>query len=253
MTRELPGVRYLITNEAGASVYSASPQRALKCPTWMSPSAGQSPLPAACRIRWLSWSKIDPRSIGVGMYQHDVDQTALTGALTAVVEDVVNRVGVDVNTASAALLTYVSGIGAKLADKMVAYRDEKGGFSDREAIRNVPGLGPKAFEQSAGFLRVREGHNVLHASAIHPESYAIAEIILKYAGTRADADLEERRKVIGALQATPAEELAEEDRLRRTPPWWTFSSSLSAPGAIRAKTPLRPSCARTCSRWKISQ
>jgi uncharacterized protein len=154
--------------------------------------------------------KIDPRSIGVGMYQHDVDQTALTASLTGVVEDVVNRVGVDVNTASPALLGYVSGIGAKLAEKMVAYRDEKGTFSDREAIKDIPGLGPKAFEQCAGFLRIRGGVNPLDASAIHPESYAVAGAVLQYAGVSAQDTQEVRHKAISALSARPVTELAEE-------------------------------------------
>jgi uncharacterized protein len=152
--------------------------------------------------------KIDPRSIGVGMYQHDVDQTALTAALTGVVEDVVNSVGVDVNTASPALLAYVSGIGQKLAEKMVAYRDEKGIFEDRESVKSVPGLGPKAFEQSAGFLRIRGGKNPLDGSAIHPESYPVANAVLELAGIRMDSTLEERRKSVGKLQNQPIHELA---------------------------------------------
>jgi uncharacterized protein len=127
-----------------------------------------------------------------------------------VVEDVVNSVGVDVNTASPALLGYVSGIGAKLAERMVAYRDENGVFPDREAVKSVPGLGPKAFEQSAGFLRIRGGRNALDASAIHPESYAVAEAVLKMAGIRISDPLEQKRKAIGALQSRPLHELAEE-------------------------------------------
>lgn len=154
--------------------------------------------------------KIDPRSIGVGMYQHDVDQTMLSGALTGVVEDVVNRVGVDVNTASPALLGYVSGIGAKLAERMVLFRDEKGLFANREDIRAVPGLGPKAYEQCAGFLRIRGGSNPLDACAIHPESYAIANTVLAYAGVEPAAGQEERRKAVSALSARPAAELAGE-------------------------------------------
>jgi len=112
------------------------------------------------------------------MYQHDVNQTRLTEALDSVVESVVNRVGVDVNTASPALLTHVSGIGPTLAQRVVAYRDEHGPFTTREAIKEVSGLGPKTFEQAAGFLRIRDGVNPLDASAIHPESYPIAEAVL---------------------------------------------------------------------------
>jgi uncharacterized protein len=154
--------------------------------------------------------KIDPRSIGVGMYQHDVDQNGLSETLTGVVEDVVNRVGVDVNTASPALLGYVSGIGSKLAERIVAYRDENGTFVDREAIREVPGLGPKAYEQSAGFLRIRDGKNPLDASAIHPESYTIAEAVLKMAGLEVHSTLEQRKAAVEKLQKRPIADLAAE-------------------------------------------
>jgi uncharacterized protein len=142
------------------------------------------------------------------MYQHDVDQTALSETLTGVVEDVVNRVGVDVNTASPVLLGYVSGIGAKLAERIVAYRDEKGTFSDRESIHAVPGLGPKAFEQSAGFLRIHGGKNPLDASAIHPESYPVAESVLKLAGVGNTAALSDRKEAIVKLQVQPLKQLA---------------------------------------------
>ena len=184
LTREMPAVRYLITNEAGASVYSASPLARAEMPDLDVSIRGAVSIARRVQDPLAELVKIDPRSIGVGMYQHDVDQTALTAALTGVVEDVVNRVGVDVNTASPALLGYVSGIGAKLAEKIVAYRDEKGIFADREAIRKVPGLGPKAFEQCAGFLRIRGGTNPLDASAIHPESYAVANAVLAIAGVK---------------------------------------------------------------------
>jgi uncharacterized protein len=155
--------------------------------------------------------KIDPKSIGVGMYQHDVDQTALTHALDGVVESVVNRVGVDVNTASPALLTYVAGIGPKLATNIVSHRDANGPFKSRAALRKVTGLGPKAFEQAAGFMRIRDGANPLDASAIHPESYEIAESILARAGLRAGSPLSDRIPAIEALTAnTPIETLAAE-------------------------------------------
>ena len=124
----MPAVRYLITNEAGASVYSASPLARAEMPDLDVSIRGAVSIARRVQDPLAELVKIDPRSIGVGMYQHDVDQTALTAALTGVVEDVVNRVGVDVNTASPALLGYVSGIGAKLAEKIVAYRDEKGDF-----------------------------------------------------------------------------------------------------------------------------
>ena len=208
LTRESTGVSYIITNEAGASVYSASPLARAEMPDLDVSIRGAVSIARRVQDPLAELVKIDPRSIGVGMYQHDVDQTALSEALTGVVEDVVNRVGVDVNTASPALLGYVSGIGAKLAERIVAYRDEKGTFADRESIRAVPGLGPKAFEQSAGFLRIRGGKNPLDASAIHPESYPVAQAVLKLAGAAATANLEERKKAIEKLQAQPVKELA---------------------------------------------
>jgi uncharacterized protein len=210
LTREMSSVRYLITNEAGASVYSASPLARAEMPDLDVSIRGAVSIARRVQDPLAELVKIDPRSIGVGMYQHDVDQTALTAALTGVVEDVVNRVGVDVNTASPALLGYVSGIGSKLAEKMVAYRDEKGIFTDRESIKAVAGLGPKAFEQSAGFLRIRGGRNPLDASAIHPESYTIANAVLQFAGINTTTPAEEKRKAIGALQAQPVEQLAGE-------------------------------------------
>jgi protein Tex len=153
--------------------------------------------------------KIDPKSIGVGMYQHDVNQKALAQALDGVVESVVNRVGVDLNTASPALLTHVAGIGPKLAERIVAYRDEHGPFPSRKAIRQVSGLGPKAFEQAAGFLRVRGGDEPLDASAIHPESYAVAYKVLKQVKLAPTAPLEEREAKLAALQKVqPLAELA---------------------------------------------
>jgi uncharacterized protein len=210
ITREVPTVRYLITNEAGASVYSASPLARAEMPDLDVSIRGAVSIARRVQDPLAELVKIDPRSIGVGMYQHDVDQTALTAALTGVVEDVVNQVGVDVNTASPALLSYVSGIGQKLAEKMVAFRDEKGVFTDREAIKNVQGLGPKAFEQSAGFLRIREGTNPLDASAIHPESYPVENAVLQHAGVTQQTGLEEKRKAIGKLQNQPIGELAAE-------------------------------------------
>jgi len=210
ITRELTSVRYLITNEAGASVYSASPLARAEMPDLDVSIRGAVSIARRVQDPLAELVKIDPRSIGVGMYQHDVDQTALTTALKGVVEDVVNSVGVDVNTASPALLSYVSGIGQKLAEKMVAFRDENGTFIDREAIKSVPGLGPKAYEQSSGFLRIRDGKNPLDASAIHPESYAVARAVLQAAGISMSSSLDEKRKAIGKLQTKPMGELAEQ-------------------------------------------
>jgi uncharacterized protein len=210
LTREIPTVRYLITNEAGASVYSASPLARAEMPDLDVSIRGAVSIARRVQDPLAELVKIDPRSIGVGMYQHDVDQTELTNALTGVVEDVVNRVGVDVNTASPALLGYVSGIGTKLAERVVAYRDENGIFTDRESIRAVPGLGPKAFEQCAGFLRIRGGSNPLDASAIHPESYPVANAVLAFAGVKTGTSPEDRRRAISVLSARPVAELAAE-------------------------------------------
>ena len=210
LTREMDGVKYIITNEAGASVYSASPLARAEMPDLDVSIRGAVSIARRVQDPLAELVKIDPRSIGVGMYQHDVDQNALTEALTGVVEDVVNRVGVDVNTASPALLGYVSGIGAKLAERIVAFRDENGPFADREAIRAVPGLGPKAFEQSAGFLRIRDGKNPLDASAIHPESYPVAAAVLKFAGVNVNAAFEQRKTAVEKLQSRPVKELAGE-------------------------------------------
>jgi uncharacterized protein len=127
--------------------------------------------------------KIDPKSIGVGQYQHDVDQALLKKALDDVVVSCVNSVGVEVNTASKQLLTYVSGLGPQLAGNIVAYRDEKGPFKSRAGLRKVPRLGPKAFEQAAGFLRIHDGENPLDASAVHPESYHIVDQMVKDIGS----------------------------------------------------------------------
>jgi uncharacterized protein len=141
--------------------------------------------------------KIDPKSIGVGQYQHDVEQPALRRSLDDVVESCVNAVGVEVNTASRQLLSYVSGLGPSLAGAVVAHRDANGPYPTREALRKVPRLGPKAFEQAAGFLRIREGANPLDASAVHPESYGIVEAMARDLGCTPaelmrDASLRER-------------------------------------------------------------
>lgn len=211
LIKDQPQVKYIITNEAGASVYSASPLARQEMPDLDVSLRGAASIARRVQDPLAELVKIDPRSIGVGLYQHDVDQGLLKSTLDGVVEDVVNRVGVDVNTASPALLAYVAGIGPKLAEKMVSYRDENGIFKDRNELKNVPGLGPKAFEQSAGFLRIIGGKNPLDASAIHPESYAIADSIIKRVGLRTGASLVERRQAVEKQRAeiTP-EALAKE-------------------------------------------
>jgi uncharacterized protein len=211
LTRNTPGTKYLIVNEAGASVYSASPLARQEFPELDVSLRGAVSIARRAQDPLAELVKIDPRSIGVGLYQHDVDQTSLSHALDGVVESVVNRVGVDVNTASPALLTNVAGIGPKLAANVVAYRDANGPFGSRAALRKVTGLGPKAFEQSAGFMRIQGGTNPLDASAIHPESYEAAEALLARAGLSAASPLDERIAALDALTArTAPETLAQE-------------------------------------------
>ncbi|MGE5464681.1 MAG: Tex-like N-terminal domain-containing protein, partial [Syntrophothermus sp.] len=167
LTRNAPRTKYLIVNEAGASVYSASALARQEFPDLDVTIRGAVSIARRAQDPLAELVKIDPKSIGVGLYQHDVDQKSLTHALDGVVESVVNRVGVDVNTASPALLTHVAGVGPKLAENIVSYRDENGPFKSRAAFRKVSGFGAKAFEQAAGFMRIPEGSNPLDASAIH--------------------------------------------------------------------------------------
>jgi len=199
-------LRYMIVSEAGASVYSASALARAELPDLDVSMRGAVSIARRVQDPLAELVKIDAKSIGIGMYQHDVDQTALAEALTDVVESVVNRVGVDVNTASPALLTHVSGVGPRLAQRIVAHRDEKGPFPSRTALRDVPGLGPKTFEQAAGFLRIRDGDNPLDASAIHPESYAIAEAVLARAGLTMQTEPGEREAPLAALLTPPRRE-----------------------------------------------
>jgi protein Tex len=191
--------KYLIVNEAGASVYSASALARQEFPELDVSIRGAVSIARRAQDPLAELVKIDPKSIGVGMYQHDVDQSALEHSLDGVVESVVNAVGVDVNTASPALLTHVAGIGPKLASNLVAYRDTNGVFKSREELRKVSGLGPKAYEQSAGFMRIRDGANPLDASAIHPESYAITEAVLERAGISPATPTAARKPALDAL------------------------------------------------------
>jgi uncharacterized protein len=203
--------RYLIVNEAGASVYSASPLARAEMPELDVSMRGAVSIARRVLDPLAELVKIDPKSIGVGMYQHDVDQKELARSLDGVVESVVNQVGVDANTASPALLTYVAGIGPKLAEKIVAHRNEHGPFPNRTALRKVPTLGPKAFEQAAGFLRIRGGDEPLDASAIHPESYAVTRKLLKRTGLNLMAPPAERAAKIKALtEQEPLRALAAE-------------------------------------------
>ncbi|GAB4302711.1 MAG: Tex family protein [Thiohalomonadaceae bacterium] len=172
----------IMVSEAGASVYSASEYAAREFPDVDVSLRGAVSIARRLQDPLAELVKIDPKSIGVGQYQHDVAQTRLARMLDAVVEDCVNAVGVDVNTASTALLTRVAGLNATLAANLVAYRDEHGAFANRQALRKVPRLGEKTFEQCAGFLRVMNGDNPLDASAVHPEAYPVVEKILAATG-----------------------------------------------------------------------
>ena len=186
ISEQAPGLRYTIVNEAGASVYSASELASREYPDLDVTVRGAMSLGRRLQDPLAELVKIPPQSIGVGQYQHDLDQAELSRTLGNVVEDVVNRVGVDVNTASASLLGYVSGITSAVADNIVAYREENGAFTDRRQLKKVPKLGPKAFLNSAGFLRITGGDNPLDATSVHPESYAVAAEVLKRAGVSAD-------------------------------------------------------------------
>jgi uncharacterized protein len=168
-------IKVYVVSEAGASVYSASKIARDEFPDYDVTVRGAISIGRRLMDPLAELVKIDPKSIGVGQYQHDVDQTKLKGSLDQVVENCVNAVGVDLNTASMHLLTYISGLGPQLARNIVEFRKEQGIFNSREDLRKVPRMGPKAFEQSAGFLRIRDGNNPLDNSAVHPESYYIVE------------------------------------------------------------------------------
>lgn len=172
------GLTKIVVSEAGASVYSASEFAAKEFPQLDVSLRGAVSIARRLQDPLAELVKIEPKAIGVGQYQHDVSQVKLAQSLDAVVEDCVNAVGVDVNTASVPLLAQVSGLNATLAANIVAHRDANGPFTNREALKSVPRLGPKTFEQAAGFLRIPQGDNPLDASAVHPESYPLVERIL---------------------------------------------------------------------------
>jgi len=175
-------VQYIIVNEAGASVYSASKLATEEFPNFDVGQRSAASIARRLQDPLAELVKIDPKSIGVGQYQHDMNQKKLGEALQGVVEDSVNKVGVDLNTASASLLEYISGISKAIAKNIVLYREENGAFGDRKELLKVAKLGPKAYEQCAGFLRVREGSNPLDMTAVHPESYKATGVLLKSLG-----------------------------------------------------------------------
>jgi uncharacterized protein len=200
------GIVKAVVSEAGASVYSASEYASQELPEMDVSLRGAVSIARRLQDPLAELVKIDPKSIGVGQYQHDVNQSLLAKKLDAIVEDCVNSVGVDVNLASAPLLSRVAGLSATNARNIVAHREQHGAFADRDAIRKVSGIGPKTFEQCAGFLRIRDGSNPLDASAVHPESYALVQKIIE----RAKKSLAELIGNAGILKAVPANAFAAE-------------------------------------------
>ena len=187
LLKEIPEkVEYIIVNEAGASVYSASKLASEEFPNFDVGQRSAASIARRLQDPLAELVKIDPKSIGVGQYQHDMNQKKLSEALSGVVEGCVNKVGVDLNTASAPLLSYISGISSAIAKNIVVYREENGKFTNRKQLLKVAKLGPKAFEQCAGFMRIQDGDNPLDATSVHPESYAAAEELLKKQGFSVD-------------------------------------------------------------------
>ena len=201
MLRAFPNASYMIVNEAGASVYSASPLAAEEFPDYDVNLRSAVSIARRLQDPLAELVKIDPKAIGVGQYQHDCPQKELDSALGGVVEDCVNAVGVDVNTASRSLLQQVSGLSATTAKNIVAYREENGPFSARAQLKKVPKLGPKAFEQCAGFLRVPESKELLDNTGVHPESYAAAKQLLTILGSGDLAGLPAKLEAYGTGKA----------------------------------------------------
>ena len=202
LLHEIPEkVSYVITNEAGASVYSASALATEEFPEFDVGQRSAASIARRVQDPLAELVKIDPKSIGVGQYQHDMNQKKLGEALGGVVETAVNKVGVDLNTASAPLLQYVSGVSKPIAKNIVAYREENGSFKDRKELLKVPKLGAKAFEQCAGFLRIIGGKNPLDATAVHPESYAATEKLLKILDIKMD------KTVVTSIEKEAADKL----------------------------------------------
>ncbi len=193
LLKELPvKVQYIIVNEAGASVYSASKLATEEFPNFDVGQRSAASMARRLQDPLAELVKIDPKSIGVGQYQHDMNQKKLSEALGGVVEDCVNKVGVDLNTASASLLEYIAGISKAIAKNIVTYREENGRFSARSELLKVAKLGPKAYEQCAGFMRIMDGKNPLDATGVHPESYAAAKKLLEQLGYSLE-DVKERK------------------------------------------------------------
>ena len=210
LLKEIPvPVQYVIVNEAGASVYSASKLATEEFPNFDVGQRSAASMARRLQDPLAELVKIDPKSIGVGQYQHDMNQKKLSDALGGVVEDCVNRVGVDLNTASASLLEYISGISKVIAKNIVVYREENGRFTSRSQLLKVAKLGPKAYEQSAGFMRIQGGKNPLDATGVHPESYKATEALLEKLGYTLD-DVASRKVVGISKKISDYKKLAEE-------------------------------------------
>lgn len=211
LLKEIPEekVQYVIVNEAGASVYSASKLASEEFPKFDVGQRSAASIARRLQDPLAELVKIDPKSIGVGQYQHDMNQKKLGESLNGVVEDCVNKVGVDLNTASAPLLSYIAGIRGTIAKNIVAYREEHGRFADRRELLKVPKLGPKAYEQCAGFTRIQGGKNPLDATGVHPESYEAAEKLLKKQGFTPE-DITARRLTGLSVTIRDYKKLAEE-------------------------------------------
>lgn len=203
-------VQYVIVNEAGASVYSASKLATEEFPNFDVGQRSAASIARRLQDPLAELVKIDPKSIGVGQYQHDMNQKKLSNALSGVVEDSVNKVGVDLNTASASLLEYVSGINKTIAKNIVDYRENNGRFVNRKQLLKVPKLGPKAYEQCAGFLRIPDGKNPLDATSVHPESYEAAEQLMEKLGLTME-DIKEAQKQAAAKKASGRSSAAQAD------------------------------------------
>ena len=209
-------VQYVIVNEAGASVYSASKLATEEFPQFDVGQRSAASIARRLQDPLAELVKIDPKSIGVGQYQHDMNQKKLSDALNGVVEDSVNKVGVDLNTASASLLEYISGISKVIAKNIVDYRETNGRFVNRKQLLKVPKLGPKAYEQCAGFMRILDGENPLDATSVHPESYEAAERLLEKLGlTMEDVKAAQKKAASEKVAGKKAENKAKEKPVKK--------------------------------------
>ncbi len=226
-------VQYVIVNEAGASVYSASKLATEEFPNFDVGQRSAASIARRLQDPLAELVKIDPKSIGVGQYQHDMNQKKLSDALNGVVEDSVNKVGVDLNTASASLLEYVSGVTKVIARNIVDYRENNGRFTNRKQLLKVAKLGPKAFEQCAGFMRIQDGDNPLDATSVHPESYEAAEQLLDKMGLTM-ADVKEAQKKAAAEKASGKKAAAVKEKPAKKPKGIVIRNTNTAMGRALA-------------------